>query len=159
MGSSIKFNNVSKTVKTHMIDHHRLYFFMNMQYFFPFYLVSHFFLKHLSVWKWKPAWQRPRTRSCSPSCLRGGTRKHKRAPRNRSRNILQELEYCQPASPWSGCVIFVQNKLTYFDLFSYFIKGKIGPKFSHLLMVRLRGVTHPPPPPPPHTHTHTHTPE
>ena len=33
------------------------------------------------------------------------------------------------------------------DSFYYSIKGKIGPKFSHLLMVRLRGVT----PPPTHT--------
>ena len=37
---------------------------------------------------------------------------------------------------------FFQNKLTYFDLFYHFIMGKIGPKFSHLLMVRAA----PPPP-------------
>ena len=29
------------------------------------------------------------------------------------------------------------NKLTYFDLFYYFIKGKSGQKFSHLLTVSL----------------------
>ena len=40
---------------------------------------------------------------------------------------------------------FFQNKLTYFDLFYYCIKGKSGPKFSHLLMVRLGGVTPRPP--------------
>ena len=39
---------------------------------------------------------------------------------------------------------FFQNKLTYFDLFYYCIKGKSGPKFSHLLMVRLGAVTPPP---------------
>ena len=34
---------------------------------------------------------------------------------------------------------FFQNKLTYFDLFFHFIMGKIGPKCSHLIMVRAEG--------------------
>ena len=36
---------------------------------------------------------------------------------------------------------FFQNKLTYFDLFYHFIMGKIGPKFSQIVSVSLRGVT------------------
>ena len=33
----------------------------------------------------------------------------------------------------------IQNKLTYFDLFYHFIMGKIGPKFSQIVSVRLEG--------------------
>ena len=41
---------------------------------------------------------------------------------------------------------FFQNKLTYFDLFYHFIKGEIGPIFSHLLTVRAKGADPPSPP-------------
>ena len=41
---------------------------------------------------------------------------------------------------------FFQNKLTYFDLFYHFIKGEIGPIFSHLLTVRAEGADPPSPP-------------
>ena len=36
-----------------------------------------------------------------------------------------------------GCRDFFKNKLTYFDLFDYFIEGKIGPTFPQLLMFSL----------------------
>ena len=47
--------------------------------------------------------------------------------------------------PYGQVVVIFQNKLTYFDLFYYFIMGKIGPKFSHLLTVRAKGADAPPP--------------
>ena len=43
-------------------------------------------------------------------------------------------------------IFFLQNKLTYFDLFYHFIMGRIGPKFSHLLTVRAGGADPLPPP-------------
>ena len=63
----------------------------------------------------------------------------------RKKSFSEESKLCPcwgtvpPSTEAVRVLWFFQNKLTYFDLFYHFIMGKIGPKFSQIVSVRLEG--------------------